>query len=452
MKVLQIWMLVLMGTFLVNSAEAQQQLSLSVDEAVALGVQNSKALHSSLMKVNYADAKASEVSASRLPSLKFQGAYTRFSEVPPFTFTLPIPVAPGVPNTFTLSQSVVDNYSLRALLQQPLFTGFRMDASKDVADYNAEASGQDYVKDRSDLVYNVRNAYWSYYKAREFKKVIDENVEQIKAHLRDVENQMDQGMATKNDVLKVQVQLSDAQFRQIDAGNSVRLSMIGLSNTIGISLSTEITLLTEIKFQPKSYPEPNALIARALENRPEMKSMEFRLKAGEAGVTAARSGWFPQIYLTGNYYYARPNSRIFPTLDAFKETWDLGVNVSLDIWNWGTTLHQTDQAQAQLAQSKDAAGQLQDAITLEITQTYLNLTQARERISVAHKTVEQAEENFRITGQRFKEGLALNTDMLDAEFALLQAKLNRTQALVDYQLAEARLEKAVGGYDQPQRQ
>ena len=452
MKVLRIWMPALMGIFLVISAEAQQQLSLSVDQAVALGVQNSKALHSSLMKVDFADAKASEVSASRLPSLKFQGGYTRFSEVPPFTFTLPIPVPPGVSNSFTLSPTVTNNFSMRASLRQPLFTGFRLDASKDVADYTAEASGQDYVRDRSDLIYNVRNAYWSYYKAREFKKVIDDNVEQIKAHLRDVENQMDQGMATKNDVLKVRVQLSDARFRQIDAGNSVRLSMIGLSNTLGISLSTEITLLTDIDFQPKTYPDLNALIAHAIENRPDVKSMEYRVKAGEAGVTAARSGWFPQIYLTGNLYYERPNSRIFPTLDLFKETWDLGVSVSLDIWNWGTTVHQTDQAQSQLAQSRDAAGQLQDAITLEITQTYLNLTQARERISVAHMTVEQAEENFRITGQRFKEGLALNTDMLDAEFALLQAKLNHTQALVDYQLAEARLEKAVGGYDQPRRQ
>ncbi len=443
MQFRSVWLTVLSAGVVTASGWAQQ-LSLTEAQAVDLGIRNSKSLHASLMKVNYADAKASEVNASRLPSLKVQGAYTRLSDVPPFTLTLPFSLGPGIPSSYVLSSTVVDNYSLRATVQQPLFTGFRLDASKDAADYTVEATGQDYARDRSDLIYDVRNAYWSYYKAREFSKVIDENVGQMKAHLRDVGLQMDQGMATKNDVLKVQVQLSDAELRQIDAGNAVRLSMIGLSSTIGIPLSTEISLLTEIEFQPKSYPDLSSLINKALENRPELKAMAFRVKAGEAGVAAARSGWFPQIYLTGNYYYARPNSRIFPTLDAFKDTWDVGVSVGLDIWNWGMTVHQTDQAEAQLAQAKDGAGQLQDAITLELTQTYQNLTQAKERISVARKTVEQAEESYRITDERFKEGLALNTDLLDAEFVLLQARLNRTQALVDYALAEARLEKAVG--------
>ena len=172
--------------------------------------------------------------------------------------------------------------------------------------------------------------------------------------------------------------------------------------------------------------------------------MDLRLKAGEAGVTAARSGWFPQIYLSGNYYYSRPNQRIFPTQDIFKDTWDVSVGVSVDIWNWGATIHQTDQAQAQLAEAKDALGQIQDAITLDLTQAYLNLQQAKERISVADQGVKQAEENNRVTSKRFNVGLASTSDMIDAEVAQLQAKTNYTNALVDYELAQARIAKSIG--------
>ena len=181
-----------------------------------------------------------------------------------------------------------------------------------------------------------------------------------------------------------------------------------------------------------------------MENRPELKAVDSRVKAGEAGVTAARSGWFPQVYLTGNYYYSRPNQRIFPTQDAFKDTWDVTLGVSLDIWNWGTTLHQTDQAQAQLEQAKDARGLIQDGITLDLTQAYLNLQQARERITVADQGVKQAEENHRITTKRFNAGLASTSDLIDAEVALLQGKTNQTNSIVDYELAKARIEKAVG--------
>jgi outer membrane protein TolC len=150
------------------------------------------------------------------------------------------------------------------------------------------------------------------------------------------------------------------------------------------------------------------------------------------------------VYLFGDYNYARPNSRIFPTVDQFKDTWDVGVTASWDLWNWGATIHQTDQAQSQLAQAQDAYDQLQDGVTLEVTQNYLNVHQASERIGVSATAVQQAQENYRVVNEKYKSGLALNTDLLDAEVSLLQAKTNYTQSLVDYELALARLSKAVG--------
>lgn len=429
-------------------SRGQEKLNLTVDQAVAVGLENSKSLHSSLMRVEAADARSSETNAARLPSLKVGGSYTRLSDVPAFVATIPQDAfGTGFPPqdvSFPLSQTILDNYNLRATVQQPLFTGFRLESSASLAARSADAAAQDYSRDRAELIYTVKSVYWGLFKAQESKKVIDQNVEQMKAHLNDVQNLFAQGIVTKNEVLKIEVQLSNAQVLQLDAENSVKLAMIGLNNVLGTPLSTEIVLASGIEEGAAGKEELQTFVDRAMGQRPELKGMEYRVEAGEAGVSLARSSWFPQIYLVGNYYYARPNQRIIPTLDQFRDTWDVSLSVSLDIWNWGTTIDQTHQAQAELAQAQDGLAQMKDGITLEVTQSYLQLKQSQERIAVAQKGVSQGEENYRITDEKFKSGLALNSDLLDAEVALLQAKWNYIQAVVDRQLAEARLQKATG--------
>jgi outer membrane protein len=344
-----------------------------------------------------------------------------------------------------LSQTILNYYGVRLSLQQPLFTGMRLQSGADMAEYTAQATGQDYNRDKSQLVYDIKHAYWGLYKAMEFEKVIDENIEQVKAHLTDVKSLAAQGIVTKNEVLRVEVQLSNEELTQLSARNNVRLARIELCNIIGLPLSTDVRPVSEIKTSPDSSAQLEALIQQAIEARPEVIGMEYRVKAGESAVTQARSGWYPQIYLTGNYYYARPNQRIVPTVDEFRDTWDVGVSVSFDIWNWGTTVQQTNQAQAQLAEANDALGELKDAIHLEVTQSYLNVNESGERIGVAEQGVAQAEENYRITNAKFKAGLALNSDLLDAEAGLLQAKWNHIQARVDHELARARLARVTGG-------
>ncbi len=420
---------------------AQQKLSLTVDQAVQTGLENSKALKSSQFKVVAAEAKTTEAGAAGLPSLKLNAAYTRLSDVP--ASSIPNFINPSLP-PIVLSQTVLNNYTLRATVQQPLFTGNKISSAEDIAEYSYEASKEDFKKDKSDLIYNIKSAYWNLFRANEFKKMVDDNVGQIKSHVTDADNLMKQGLLTNNDLLKVQVQLSDALVRQIDAKNNVTLSMIGLNNTLGLSLATEIEILSQLQTGNANSIDINTLVKKAVENRPEILGMNARLKMSESNLTIARSGWYPQIFLVGNYSYLRPNQRIFPTKDEFKGTWDVSVSLSYDLWNWNTSGSQSTQAEAQLSQTEQALSQMKDGILLEVTQSYLTLNQTNERAAVARKGVEQAEENYRVTNERYKKGLNVNSDLLDAEVALLQAKLNYTQSLIDFELSNARLARSIG--------
>lgn len=418
---------------------SQEKRALSIKQAIQIGLENSRALHISSMKVLAADSRSSEANAARLPSLKLHVGYARLSEIDPFAVSLPF-----LPSPVTISPIVLNNYATRLALQQPLFTGFKLENSAAAAEYSAEAASNDFAKDKIDLVFNIKSAYWNLYETREIKRVVDENVELMKAHLGDVENMMAQGLVTKNEMLKVQVQLSSGQLSQIDASNSVMLAMMTLNTLIGLPIDTEIDLTSAVQPQAMENLQLAEITQEAIAARADLKAAGMRIHASEASVTATKGSWYPQVSLYGNYYYSRPNPRILPTKDEFKDTWDFGVNLSFDIWNWNTTKHQTDQAEATLTQSRETLEQLKDAIILEVNQSYLMLLQSKEKVSVAEAGVQQADENYRITKNKFTSGTATNTDLLDAEVSLLQAKVNHTSSLVDFELAQARIMKAVG--------
>jgi outer membrane protein TolC len=429
--------------FLPLAAMAQKR-PLSLEEAIAAGLETSPGLHASRMKVESTAAKTREIAAGRLPSLKFGGGYTRLSEVPPFEVTLPIS-----PNPIVVSQSYFNNFNLRLGVQQPLFTGFRLQAGQESARMLERSAALDLEKDRSEFIFAVKSAYWGLARAREIEKVIDETILQVAEHLKDVRAFFDQGLLTKNEVLRAELELSNAEILRIDARNAAEVALTALDNLIGLPLDTDVDLTTSAESQAAGLPAAidgpgESQVERALANRPELQSAEFRIKASELTVKTTRAGFYPQVFLSGNYYYLRPNPRFLPALDRFKGTWDVGISVSFDIWNWGQTKSQTEQAKAQLAQARDARKLLEDQAVLEVTQSRLGLARAGDKIRIAGQAFDQADENLRVTRERFKQGVALNTEVLDADVALLQARMNRTQAAIDLVLAQARLEKALG--------
>jgi outer membrane protein TolC len=253
--------------------------------------------------------------------------------------------------------------------------------------------------------------------------------------------------------LKIQLQLSNAKLSQIDAANDVEVAMMTLNNVMGQSLDTPIHLTSVptimmgqegMSAQVSSGTPTPILVDMAMKNRPDLLAMNYRVDAARATVTAAQGNWWSQLALMANYFYNRPNSRFQPTRDEFKPTWEVGVVMQFDILNWGTTAHQTAQASSQLHQTEYLLAQMKDNATLEVKRSQLGVERATKRIDVAREAIEQAEENARSTNEKYKNGLATSTDLLDASLAVLQARTSYTGALVEHQIALARLNKAVG--------
>lgn len=428
--------LAITALLLASTASAQESRSLSLDEAVALALENHRSLHAAQMRSEAADARLAEAKAAAGPAAQITAGYAYLSTVPEFT----LPASGSV----TLNPSINNSYQVLLSARQPLYTGGLITGMRDAAQAQAFAAREDLSGQRADLVLAVRRAYWSLARTAEERRVVEDDVEVVRAHLADVGNLLAEGMVTANDRLKVEARLSEALFRLIAADHAVRSSSMALADLAGLPLDTALKPSTSLPLPAGPPPPVDILAAQAREGRPELRSLRLRLEAARASVGVAGAERLPQVSLGAHWLYGRPNNRIFPAEDRFNDTWDVGLAVSLDLWDGGAAAQRVKQAEARTREAEDALALASESVDLEVRQACLAVEQSREMIEVAATGMRLAGEDLRVTRERFLEGLVLNAEALDSEVELLQARLRHTLALTAHASALAALDRAVG--------
>lgn len=432
--VILIWALAALNLFPESSSRR------SLDECIEIGLSNSKIIQESRIAASLTRERVAEARAGFLPSLTLKAAYQRLSETEPATISLPSPSTGSV----EFPPSIANQYSLGASLKQPLFTGFRLLSSVSKARNAADRSLQDYETVRLNLIFHIKMTYYNLAKAVESQKVVEESLDQVSAHLQDVKNYFTQGLATNHDVLNADMKLADTTLLQIESENSVKLASVNLSILLGLPMGEKIIPVLPEHHKGAGPGDLEGLIQEALQKRPEVMSALYQIRESESDVSIAQSGWYPNIFLTGGYQYARPNPRIFPQKDEFISAWDVGVSVSIDPAMFGAVASRTSQARENLARTHIALGRLRDDIRVEVVESYLRLEKDGKAIEVAKLMVAQAEENLRIVKEKFGTGLSRPTELLDADVDLQQARLRYTRAVIDFEIDRAALERATG--------
>lgn len=422
-----------------NLPSEGQIRTFSEDESIKTAIENSRELKIAESRIKGNKAKEDENGSLFFPQLKFTAGYTRLSKVDPFVINVPFSPLP-----VKISDALLNSYNFRLSLTQPLFTGNRLTSLKYSASFSGKASEEEFEAEKNNVAASVRSAYWNFYKAKLIKEIAGENVAKSGLHVTDTRNFMINGLATVSDLLKLEVQLSNANLQLLEASNNLELSRISFNKTLGIPLESE----TDIEISDKEFRDVNLdlkqLLNEAFSNRSELKSSDYKLKSFESNIKTAKSFYFPYIYLGAGYTYANPNSRLQPQTNRFDGTWDAGIFLSWDIWNWGNTSAQVIQSEQMLVQGRLNRQQLKEAIELEINQNYLNLNFLKEKIIVSAKTIEQSEENYRVIREKYNSQLATSTELADAETLLFQAKTNYANAETDYRIALIKLYRSTG--------
>lgn len=413
-------------------------LTLTLEEAQARSTQASNRLAEAQALESAAQAAVLVREAARRPLISATAGYTRTNHVAEFT----VPGPTGAPRV--LYPDVPDNYHARLTLQWPIYTGGRADALERAARAEASAVAGEVAVARADLRLEVARAFWAVVTARAAAAVLEQGVARAQAHVADVRERFNAGLVPPNEIASAEAQASRARMLLIEARNQRDVASADLARLVGTDLARPIEPASSLD---SAAPLPGALESLVLDaraSRPERTMLERRVDAAEDYRAAAAAGRLPVVALAGGVDYARPNARIFPRVDRWEDSWDLGAQVTWPLWDGGRASADVAQAASLALAARRRLAEFDTVVAVDVRQRALEIDSGRAAVSAADDSVRAATEAHRVVTERYRAGVITQTDVLDAEFALLQAELDRTRALAAARLAEARLARAVG--------
>ncbi|WP_417133617.1 TolC family protein [Phascolarctobacterium succinatutens] len=320
----------------------------------------------------------------------------------------------------------------------PIFTGGKLKGTIKQAKANYQYNQVGVQRTYNEMRSTVTDGYFTMLQADNMQKLSAESVARLEDHLKNVQAQYDVGVVAKVDVLRSQVELANAKQTLIQAENSYQVAEANMNKIVGLPMDTNLKLDNLLVYNAYDKNMDDCL-AYAAEHRPELMQAQYNVDAAKGALMVARSGHMPQVAASASQSWSDTN---WPGDE--KGNWGVGVNVSMNVFDTGVTLSKIHGAEADLKKAEETYRDTVNAVNLDVRSNYLGLREAEKRISTTKLAVEQADEDYRIAQLRYMSGVGTNTDVLDAQVALTQAKTNYTQALYDYNTSKTALETSIG--------
>lgn len=419
------------------AAEEEQSSLLSLDECIRIALKNNPDVHMAQQNVKKLESNLKYSYGGLLPSLS-TGFSTGHVFYGPSSVQYDSQGRPVQTSGFDY-----DNYGFRITSDLVIFDGTGNYNRIKAAKYNRDASLEQLRYSKDMMTASVIRSYYNLVRNRMILHVQHESMEQARQNLERTEALLEVGSATRADVLKAKVRLSNTRLSMITTRNQVALAREDLAAILNMKSERPIDVDTSLVIESLE-PDMEQEIAFALQNRADLKSLEYTLKGARSSISSARSGWFPVLGASFGYYWN--DRKMVDNLNFFKEEyqWNITGYISIDVFDRFETSSRVKTAKAdfRIAEYSLEKNKL-DAIK-EIKSLIFGMREAMERISVASETVEQAMEDVRLAEERYRVGAGTMLETIDAQVALTQAKADVIDAKCDYLVAAADLARATG--------
>lgn len=439
------------------ASEAFSAGGLTADTAADRAIATAKSVKVDEAKLRAVAAAVDTAWDAYLPRLTFTGRYTRLSpiDLPSFgsgsIVFAPTPAGPIPPGTQLYGGSFsfpvfLNNYLLQASIAIPLSDYvFRIYQAHEAALKNEDAAKWTAKVTQQQTRLDARVGYYNWLRARGSVIVAEAAIGQSEAHLKDLKNQLALRAVTTADVYRVEAQRAAAQLALIQSENLVMVTEANLRLLMHVSDDDALKMGEDLTAElPKSTFELKAMKAAAMSKRPELKAIDAQIGGAEESKSVLHAGLFPRLDGFGNLYYSNPNQRFIPATDAFKLTWDVGLQLT---WSPNDAIvagDQEKQADANIGVLKATREQLVDALDLEVVSVVSRLREAEGSVVAAGAQLRAAEEAYRVRLEQFHNGAATSSLLIDAETDLTRARLAELNARVDLRIARAQMKKATG--------
>lgn len=410
-----------------QSAFAGETVALNLDDAMLRAFQTNPTVSIAQYELDSARASYNAARQSRGISISAnhttqRGGYDDAHEAAPGLWT----------------KGIGNNHANSLTASLPIFTGGKLKGTIKQAKANYQYNEVGVQRTYNEMRSTVTDGYFKMLQADNMQKLSAESVTRLEDHLKNVQAQYDVGVVAKVDVLRSQVELANAKQTLIQAENSYQVAEANMNKIVGLPMDTTLKLDNLLVYNAYDQNMDDCL-AYAAEHRPELMQAKYGVDAAKGALMVARSGHMPQVAASATQQWSDSN---WPGDEDGK--WGVGVNVSLNVFDTGVTLSKIHGAEADLKKAEETYRNTVDSVNLDVRSNYLGLREAEKRISTTKLAVEQADEDYRIAQLRYMSGVGTNTDVLDAQVALTQAKTNYTQALYDYNTSKTALETSIG--------
>ena len=332
---------------------------------------------------------------------------------------------------------------------QPLFLGGKIRELNRIAKSTENVARLQLDNSREELIINVQQAYWTTISLINKKRLAEKYAQLLETLEKNVQLSINEGVATKGDLLNVRVKLNEARLALTRATDGVALSKMALMRVCGLDLNSNYSLADENLTQEDYLSEQHNFTSRdydinkVIDGRTEIKELEQLQNISHSQVNIARSRFMPNIAASFNYMTTNPNT--FNGFEnKFKGMFTAGVAVTIPIFHFGDRIYTLRAAKAEERIVNLRIDEVKELINLQVTQANFKMDEAVKRYEAAHSNINAAEENLKLAELSYKEGLISITDLLGAQTAWVSACSDVIDAAIELRMCNLHLRKALG--------
>lgn len=412
-----------------NYAQSSNVDSLTLNKAIELTINNYPLIKQQQEKVTAVDYKVEQQKSFYYPNIFGEARYSRIGPIPSFSFG---------GNTIELAPT--NNYNFNIIVNQQLYDFGKRDASVDLVNSYRQSAldNVDYIK--SNLSYQTLQSFYSILFLNKGIAVKDTQIAALNEHLAVTYKKIQSGSSTDYDALSTQVRISQAQREKTELLNQIKQQEIVLKKLMGIVQDSSINLKGDFS-APRSLTNLDSLINIAFQNRSELKLAEDQLNTSHLQEHLANLGNVPSLNATLSYGLKNGYE---PNIDVLRGNWVATLSLNVPIFNGFLTRYKESEAKVNSSVVNLNIATLKRNIIAEIQQALTNLNSNLNKLNTTLTQVNFAKETVQRAIARYKSGVGINLDLLDAETSLAQSRLFYLQDLYKCILSSYQLKKAVG--------
>jgi outer membrane protein TolC len=418
-----------------------QPVTLTLEDVVIQTLRNNPEVESARLEMERAGALVREAWGNALPSLNLDAMYTRALKKPVFFLPGDFFGSPGTvrPVEVGSTNALVAAFSAKQVLfDATVFVGVG------AANIYSKGASEQFRVTRIEFITRAKRAYYDVLVARQILDLALQTQANVEDNFKTVKLLAEQGLVSEYDLLRSEVTLENVKPEVINAENAYRLALNNLRNVMALPVETPISVEGSLEYVPVQDSILTSASDAMLERNPVLASLEYQTEFNDAVVSAQRSDYLPVLSAFGNYQYDAQSNEFGTLTDDVIASSQIGLSLRLNIFNGFQTTARVQQAQIEYKKSLEQLSGTKQNLLSATEAVLLRLNKARRRIEAQGRTVEQAERGYQIATTRYSSGLGTQLEVNDAQLALVQANVNKIEAVYEYAVASADLDQLVG--------